>query len=255
MANFKERIRLLAKTPMAAALRKYVARARLRMKLKAYGNLPLSQVFTGIYERGLWGNSPEGAEGYFSGLGSYEKQVVDSYVVAVQQFLNSLETKPNVVDLGCGDFSVGSRIRPCCKGYIACDIVEPLINFNKEKFRSQDVDFRVLDLTKDPLPDCDVLFLRQVLQHLSNKHIKKMLPRLTTCCKYLVLTEHLPLKEPFTANIDITPGPGVRPGVNSGVVLSKPPFNVKAAEERTLCEIVVADGRIRTALFRFGSHS
>ena len=108
------------------------------------------------------------------------------YENAVVEFIHSLDAKPDVVDLGCGDFSVGSHIRPLCRNYIACDIVEPLIEFNRKEYESQNVDFRVLDFTRDRIPSCEVLFLRQVLQHLSNKHIKKALPKLVSCCKYLV---------------------------------------------------------------------
>jgi hypothetical protein len=212
-------------------------------------------VFTQIYERGLWGSAPEGAQKFFSGPGSHESRAVDCYVDAVQRFLTSLEIKPDVVDLGCGDFFVGSQIRPFCEGYIACDVVESLIVYNKTKFNSLNVEFKVLDLTRDPIPQCHVLFLRQVLQHISNKHIERALPKLSSCCKYLVLTEHLPPGDPFTPNVDIGVGPAVRPELNSGVVLSSPPFNLKAMEERTLCEISMDDGRIRTTLFRLGEHS
>ena len=48
-------------------------------------------------------------------------------------FLLSLPKKPDVVDLGCGDFVIGSKLRKFCNKYIAVDIVDELINFNKKK--------------------------------------------------------------------------------------------------------------------------
>ena len=46
-----------------------------------------------------------------------------------------------------------------------------LIDHNKKKFKQYDVDFRVLDITKNDLPEAEICFLRQVLQHLSNNSI------------------------------------------------------------------------------------
>ena len=36
-----------------------------------------------------------------------------------------------VVDLGCGDFTVGSKIRPLCGAYVACDVAAPVIAWNQ----------------------------------------------------------------------------------------------------------------------------
>ena len=80
--------------------------------------------------------------------------------------------------MGCGDFVVGSKIRSLCNQYIACDIVAPLIEYNKKKYQPLNVDFRTLNLISDNLPSADVVFIRQVLQHLSNIEIKNIIPKL-----------------------------------------------------------------------------
>jgi hypothetical protein len=80
------------------------------------------------------------------------------------------------VDLGCGDFNVGSQLRPYCSEYVACDIVQSLIERNKLKFADRGVEFRALDMASDPLPAGDVVFIRQVLQHMSNAQILALLP-------------------------------------------------------------------------------
>ena len=50
--------------------------------------------------------------------------------------------------------------------------------------------------------------------------------------KYLVITEHLPdlvyKVENFLPNIDKVTGPDTRIDKNSGVILTKPPFNLKS---------------------------
>ena len=47
-------------------------------------------------------------------------------------FISSFKEKPKVIDLSYGDFCVGSKLSDHCHNYIACDIVEQLINFTKE---------------------------------------------------------------------------------------------------------------------------
>ena len=112
---------------------------------------------------------------FYSGPGSHFPELVDNYISGVKKFLTSLPKKPNVVDLGCGDFSIGSKIRKLCDNYIAVDIFDELINFNKKKYADLNVDFRILDITCDELPSGDICFIRQVLQHLSNESIIMLL--------------------------------------------------------------------------------
>jgi 2-polyprenyl-3-methyl-5-hydroxy-6-metoxy-1,4-benzoquinol methylase len=216
-----------------------------------YGDLTTQQVFTKIYEEGEWGKSPDRSQKYFSGLGSREEVVVATYIDAVSKFLSSFERKPDVVDLGCGDFYVGSNLRRLCAGYTACDIVQPLIDMNKEKYKMLDVDFRVLDLTVDELPPADVVFLRQVLQHLSNEQVKNALQKVTSNYKYLILTEHLPGSDDFVHNVDKPAGPTTRLRGNSGVVLTSPPFNLAPKAQKVLCQVSVASTLIRTTLYCF----
>ncbi len=102
--------------------------------------------------------------------------------------------KPDVMDLGCGDFNIGSQIRGFCEKYIACDIVDSLIAQNRVIYENLNVDFRIFDLTAEKCETVDIVFLRQVLQHLSNDDIKKGLRNIIPYCKYLVLTEHWPVQ-------------------------------------------------------------
>jgi len=215
-----------------------------------YKNLSTEQVFTKIYKDGVWGKSKDKNQLFFSGSGSHTPFIVTTYVDAVQEFLFSFKQKPSVVDLGCGDFSVGSKIRHLCCRYIACDIVKPVIKFNKKKYKNMDVEFKILDITKDELPEGDVVFIRQVLQHLSNDQINSVLPKILSKYKYMVLTEHLPSSEKFIHNVDKKAGPDIRLDVNSGLVLTSAPFDIKIKEECCLCEVEEIGGIIRTILYR-----
>ena len=214
---------------------------------KKYENLSTQQIFTKIYADGVWGKSDQG-DPFFSGSGSHNNAIVETYVKAINNFLCSLKDKPNVVDLGCGDFYIGSKIRHLCNNYIACDIVEPLITFNTNKYK--DTEFRVLNIVTDDLPLGEIVFIRQVLQHLSNDSIIKCIPKLAQY-KYLVLSESVPVSD-FIPNVDKPDGPDTRGSFNtsSGIVLTSPPFNLKIKEETTLCELAQGGWIIKTTLYR-----
>lgn len=216
---------------------------------RLFKGLDTQQVFTRIYQEGLWGRSGESGDAFFSGTGSRDEAVVAPYIQAVTGFLNSLPHKPDVVDLGCGDFKVGQRIRHHCQGYVACDIVPQLIEHHRAHLGALDVDFRHLDLTRDELPAGEVVFIRQVLQHLSNAQIAQALLKIAKTYRYLVLTEHLPGEDPFVPNLEKAAGRDIRMFYGSGVVLSAPPFNLQARQEQVLCEVPESGGRIRTTLY------
>lgn len=246
----KAAAKTLLPAPILAALSAVRQRHAAKTKIKQFTeNGTPQEIFTKIYTQKIWGEFGDPADEFCSGEGSHDPSVVDPYVKAISQFLSSFERKPDVVDLGCGDFSVGSRIRELCGRYTACDVVPPLIAFNKAKYSSLDVDFRVLDLVNDPLPAGDVVFIRQVLQHLSNDHIKKLVKKIPANYRYLVLTEHLPENEPFPPNLDFPTGPIFRLEIGSGVVITAKPFNLKAKRETLLCEMPQMGGRIQTRVY------
>ncbi len=244
------------KEVVKAFLPDFVLRARSSYlnakRSRELGGVTPKEVFTRAYADGLWGRSKDPADRYFSGTGSRAKDIVAAYVSAVEKYLTSHDTRPDVVDLGCGDFTVGSQLREFCGNYIAVDVVEPLIARNREKFRELGVDFRVLDFTTDDLPNADVVFLRQVLQHLTNRQIAVVLPKLQMHYKHLVLTEHLPASRNFKPNLDMPMGADIRLGIGkygSGIVITEPPFSFNAKRETILCEAEEDGGIIRTTAY------
>jgi hypothetical protein len=54
------------------------------------------------------------------------------------------------------------------------------------------------------LPDGDIVFLRQVLQHLNNSQISRVVQKLYRY-KFLVLTEHVPANPAFTPTVTNPP--------------------------------------------------
>lgn len=164
-------------------------------------------------------------------------------------------TPPDAVYLGCADFNIGRQIRNVTDRYIACDIVPNVINYNRLIYASEDDDFRILDLVTKALPAEDIVIVRQVLQHLSNDQISRLLPKLRRY-KWLILTESIPTQDPFVPNHDIETGEFIRLDFNSGVDLMKTPFDLEHHNKTVISEVFGAyhtDGkqdRIRTTAYQ-----
>jgi SAM-dependent methyltransferase len=230
------------------------ARERLSRRWDAkYEGRPVEEIFSAIYRDRRWGAGSE--EDFCSGTGSRGTAVVLPYVNAVVEFLKSRPCPPSVADLGCGDFSVGKHLLPYCGRYVACDVVPALIDNDRIKFAGLPVDFRCIDVIEDDLPDGDIVFLRQVLQHLSNAHILRVVQKLQRY-RYLALTEHVPVDPAFPANLDKPTGGGTRLPMGSGVVLTAAPFLLSVKSESVICNVSQSlgqhQGLVRTTLYELG---
>jgi SAM-dependent methyltransferase len=234
--TFVESMKSAAKRVTPRPLRRLIGDYLAQRWNARHAGLPVEEIFSAIYTEQRWGAD------FSSGDGSHNPSVVAPYVNAVTGFLRSLPRPPSVVDLGCGDFSVGEQLRPYCGQYVACDVVPALIQRNKEKFADAGVDFRCLDIIEENLPDGDIVFLRQVLQHLNNTQISKVTQKLYRY-KFLVLTEHIPANSGFTPNRDKPTGGGTRLPQGSGVVITATPFLLKVKSVSVLCVISESSGR------------
>lgn len=199
-----------------------------------------------IYEQKLWGGN---AFDFYSGAGSHSPEITNPYLKAVTTFLNSFKIPLTICDLGCGDFNIGKHLTKYTKKYIAVDVVDKLINRNKELFQENNLEFSCLDIAKDSLPKADCVIIRQVLQHLSNTEIQSILAKLTVY-KFVILTEHLPIGN-FTPNKNIISGQGIRLKQQSGVNVLEAPFYLKTKKIIVLNEIILFNnkGRITTFLY------
>ncbi len=189
-----------------------------------------------IYENNMWGGKEND---FYSGTGSHDQKIVAPYIQMVSSFLKSFEKPLSVCDLGCGDFNIGIQLLNYTSDYIGVDVVDNLIERNKEKFKRNNLSFECLDICKDELPNADCAIVRQVLQHLSNNEIKQLVKKLEKY-KYLIITEHIPIGI-FTPNIDIVTGQGIRLKKKSGVELIKEPFNLNPISENKILEVVYDD--------------
>ena len=191
-----------------------------------------SKIFTEIYSHSRWTDDIN--DKFSSGTGSSLDELVVPYVEAINKFILTLGYKPNIFDLGCGNFNIGSKIRHLANQYYAGDVVEYLIERNKKVFDELNVNFFVLDAETDILPDADIVIVRQVFQHLSNDSIKKILIKLRKY-NYIIITEHKP--ENLTSpNLDKISGPDTR-NPNSYVNIEKSPFNHQYKSKTVLSSV------------------
>jgi hypothetical protein len=239
----KRLIRPLFPAPVVHAWRRYSADRIDRRFARATP----AEVFSTVYRERLWGSLASGE--YCSGSGSHADDIVTPYVSSVRRFLARLPQAASAADLGCGDFNVGSRLVPAFRQFTAVDVVPGLIERNARTFAHLGVSFSCLDLVDDALPPADVAFLRQVLQHLSNAQVARVLAKLHQY-HWLIVTEHLPATAAFRANRDKPLGPGVRQRFGSGLVLTAPPFNLRPREQRELCAVPCEAGTIQTIAYR-----
>lgn len=207
---------------------------------------PTLPVMQQIYKQQLWGTN---GQAFYSGEGSHNPLIVEQYVSEVVKFLTSFDTPPVVNDLGCGDFNVGRQLLPFTSKYNAIDIVPELISFHKENYDVPNLEFHCLDIATHDLPQADVVILRQVLQHLSNKEVAQIVDKLYDY-KYVILTEHLP-NTVFVPNIDIISGQGIRLKKQSGVDIIASPFHFKVVNSHELCRQFLKNnqGEIVTTIY------
>ncbi len=91
---------------------------------------PTKDVMNQIYDLKLWGGE---SFDFYSGEGSHNLDIINSYLEQVILFLSSFKEPLIVCDLGCGDFNIGRHLVKYAKSYIAIDIIEILIDRNKKK--------------------------------------------------------------------------------------------------------------------------
>ena len=208
--------------------------------------LSAAYVFGTIYREKHWGG--EGLD-FYSGSGSHSPEVVEPYIAAVRSFICEMPRRPVVVDIGCGDFAVGSRLVDLAAAYHACDAVPELVERNRRTYSIPDLAFAVVDAVADPLPLGDVVIVKQVFQHLRNDQIAAIVRKLSQY-KTWIICEHVPTGR-FKPNIDKLVGGDNRMHLNSGVVLTERPFKVKPRQSLTLCESAKEGGLVRTIAYRF----
>lgn len=128
-----------------------------------------SDIFQKIYEHNWWGSS-ESRSGPGSTL---------AYTVRLRPCLERLLAELKVrtfLDAPCGDFNWMRHIRlPDQTCYLGGDIVAPLIKNLHNEHGGPRHSFQVIDIVEGPIPVADLWLCRDVLLHLSNRDVLKVL--------------------------------------------------------------------------------
>ena len=124
------------------------------------------EVFTNIYENYGFGSTESR-----SGPGSTLEETK-----VLREKIRSLVIEKNiksVVDIPCGDFHWMKEIVSSFESYTGGDIVDEAIKTNNEKYSSSNINFINFDLINNPIPDADLLIVRDVIGHLPLEDGKK----------------------------------------------------------------------------------
>ncbi|HTT12256.1 MAG TPA: class I SAM-dependent methyltransferase [Burkholderiaceae bacterium] len=202
-----------------------------RRQARAFGQLSPAAAFDKIYLEERWGSA-----GQPSGSGSYGIWAHE-YVAYVKELAAEKGLK-TAVDIGCGDFNIGSQLAGSFDRYDAVDVSPVIIARNTTRFSHLvNVHFRALDATRDALPVADLVMVRQVLQHLTNAQIEALLRNVEASRpKVVVVAEHgLPNGVAAGFNVDLEGhSPGTRLVNHSCVRIDRPPFSRSAGVVREI---------------------
>ena len=219
---------------MPTSMSRLYRRLKRRLYTMSGATKDPEKTFSLVYNSKSWGVGS--SEEFCSGAGSISEEITTSYVKEIKKDLESLNLNYcSMVDLGCGDFRVGSQLAPFAKIYKAVDFVPSLFQYLKKLYTDNNIEFSLCDIIDGDPPEGDVAFLRQVLQHLSNEQVIKILPKLN---KYKVtyITEHLPAIESSHPNLDKVTGEHIRLNFGSGIYLDKVPFNIPSERLQVVFE-------------------
>ena len=177
----------------------------------------MEETFERIYELNAWEQG--------SGKGSLPS-TTGMYRRCVEQLIRNDEVRV-VLDIGCGDWQFSRLIDWSNVRYIGVDIVQSVVENNRLHFGGPNVTFIHGNILCMPLPEADLVLVKDVLQHWSNQTIWKFLSRFASYSMVLITnsTELAPRWGGFARpDIDIADGQ-VRP-----LDLRLPPFNLPCEE-------------------------
>jgi SAM-dependent methyltransferase len=141
-----------------------VAERRFAEQAATLAELSLEERFARIYQTNLWFD-PESRSGTGSSL--------DSTAVlraSLPPLLRGLNVR-RLLDVPCGDFNWLRHVDLSGIEYIGGDIVESIIEENRERYGSPERSFVKVDVTRGPLPSADTILCRDCLVHLSFANI------------------------------------------------------------------------------------
>lgn len=189
----------------------------LRLKPKRFSPTANSRRFSEVYDHGLWG-STESASGVGSERGSGQ---VEHSIKILDHFTHELRLR-SIADIPCGDFNWMPQFLEWHPGlrYVGYDVVPHLISTNRE--RHPGVQFRWLDITQGRPAKADLIFCKDLLNHLSEADVWRALENMVASgAKYLLLTTNRGFD-----NVDLSPD---QPHASRHLNLETEPYSLAGA--------------------------
>jgi Methyltransferase domain len=160
-----------------------IAQQRFAARRAEFSGLDLAQKFERIHETNLWG-----ADTSVSGVGS-ELDATAAIRGRLPGLVRELGVR-SMLDAPCGDHRWMASLDLDLDRYVGIDIVLSIIEALQQRYRDDGRrSFLVSDLTRDPLPHCDLILSRDCLVHFSFKTLKRALRNLkSTGATWLLAT-------------------------------------------------------------------
>jgi len=138
-------------------------------------------IYHQIYESDHWQGG--------SGPGSTADASAE-YRQIVQRLLASIEIR-RVLDVGCGDWQVGSLLDWSGIDYTGVDVVSSVVAADQARFGAPNVRFRVADARTGDLPPADLLLVKDVLQHWPTADVQRFLTATLPRYRYALITNDI----------------------------------------------------------------
>ena len=188
---------------------------KIKRKIRAFLNsakdllVSPKKKFNTIYKTNHWGDSES-----ISGPGS-RIDATANLRNEIEPLLKKFEIKI-IIDAPCGDFNWMKLVDLNNLEYHGMDIVEDLIAENNKKYARSNIRFILKNIIDEKLPYADLILCRDLLAHLSNNNIYKVVNNfIGSGSKYLLTTSY----EQQIENSDIITGSWRK------MNLLLPPFN------------------------------
>lgn len=153
-----------------------------KLKVARLRSMSMEQVFNEAYHKNTWGDI-ESRSGHGSNLRN-----TATLRTALPGLLTELGAR-TILDIPCGDFYWMKEVGLEVDLYIGADIVKTLIENNNQRFGSGTRKFLNLDITKDELPEVDLILCRDCLVHFSNEDVLRAINNIKRSnSKYLLTT-------------------------------------------------------------------
>ncbi|AEF83699.1 glycosyltransferase sugar-binding region DXD domain protein [Treponema primitia ZAS-2] len=143
-------------------------------------------IFRKIYKNNYWASQES-----FSGGGSHIETTIN-----IRNALPVLWEEYDIktfLDIPCGDYNWMKEVSKKNIVYRGGDIVSEIIDRNNQHYKDINISFNVFDITKDDLPNVDMIFCKDCFQHLSFSNVFKALINFKKSNSKYLLTTSYPL--------------------------------------------------------------